>query len=616
MKTNRPAGIFLVAVLAVALSMPAGAQQSVFVQALSELTAAIEGTYGDEGAQVGPAIDRLSGALAEWDREIEAAETGLRTALREAPSSKPEPGVFERRMSLGRMYTARGRLADALSQLDAASRLEPQRADVHVLRGLVLSADGKPREALEAFRTARAMDSGNPVTAYYLFREATTSGQAKDAREAADALAAFYPEILKRDPQQKATAFIRFKLLQTASGPPVLPLAAYRQAYQDLAHSEYQRAIADFRNAAASDPLVIDAAGTTSTIRAVDALKHGRMAEARSLLQQSSTLETSSEARRVLGLVYWAESDYDKSVESLTAAIRRSPRDERARLALARVLSSAGRDADAERALQETLRVLPDSALAHWWLASTVEHANRFAEAREEFQRAAAGAVSGASQIHAAVGRFASGAADFPGAIDAFTRAVSADPNDPAMHRFLAIALVQLDRTGEALAEFVAALLIDPRDAEAHAGIGLIHLNAGRPADAVDVLRRATDLSPTNTETRYAFATALERVGRTQEAAQHFAVVEQAQRQMFAERRRTLSSDVLKEEAALRATEGRFEAAIGLYEKALALAADPAVYAKLADLYAQVGRTQDAARARAIYEKARQGDGAGGNTKP
>jgi Flp pilus assembly protein TadD len=176
------------------------------------------------------------------------------------------------------------------------------------------------------------------------------------------------------------------------------------------------------------------------------------------------------------------------------------------------------------------------------------------------------------------------------------------------MHKFRAIALVQQDRTGEAFAEFVAALLSDPRDAEAHAGIGKLHLNAGRYADAVDVLRRASEMAPTNSETRYAFATALERVGRTQEAAQHFARVEQEQRQLLADRRRSLSSDLLKEEAALRATEGRFETAIGLYEKALTLAADPAVYAKLADLYAQVGRTQDAARARAIYEKARQGD--------
>ena len=113
MKTNLPTGIFLVAVLAGVLPLPAEAQQSVFVQALSDLTSAIEGTYGDEGARVGPAIDRMSAALTEWDREIEAAATGLRTALREAAASST---IFERRMALGRMYAERGRLSDALTR--------------------------------------------------------------------------------------------------------------------------------------------------------------------------------------------------------------------------------------------------------------------------------------------------------------------------------------------------------------------------------------------------------------------------------------------------------------------------------------------------------------------
>ena len=65
MSRQTPAGIFFVAVLAVALPLRADAQQSVFVRALSDLTAAIEGTYGDEGAQVGPAIDRMSAALTD-----------------------------------------------------------------------------------------------------------------------------------------------------------------------------------------------------------------------------------------------------------------------------------------------------------------------------------------------------------------------------------------------------------------------------------------------------------------------------------------------------------------------------------------------------------------------
>jgi superkiller protein 3 len=195
-------------------------------------------------------------------------------------------------------------------------------------------------------------------------------------------------------------------------------------------------------------------------------------------------------------------------------------------------------------------------------------------------------------------------AADLPGAIDAYTRSANADMNDPAMHKFLATALMQQDRTGEAFAEFVAALLIDPQDAEAYAGIGQIHLNAGHDADAVDALRRATDLAPANIDARYALASALERLGRPDEAAQHFSRVAQAQRQMLADRRRTLSSGVLKEEAALRTSEGLFEAAIALYEKALAVEAEPVLYGRLADLYSKVGRALDAARARAIYEHA------------
>src|SRR5690349_4075214 len=134
MKKTHSAGNLFVAVLALAQPLHADAQQAVFARAVSELTAAIEGTYGDEGAQVVPALERMSAALVEWDRDIEGAETALRTALRDAPSARTAPGVFERRMSLGWMYAERGRLSDALSQFDAANRLEPQRADVLVRR--------------------------------------------------------------------------------------------------------------------------------------------------------------------------------------------------------------------------------------------------------------------------------------------------------------------------------------------------------------------------------------------------------------------------------------------------------------------------------------------------
>lgn len=593
----------------IALPLHADAQQAAFVQALSELTTAIEGTFGDEGARLRSALDRMSAALATWDRDIEAAESGVRDAVRHDTPAR----AFERRVSLGRMYADRGRLADALSQFDAAGGLAPTRADVHVLRGLALRASGRPAETIEAFRTARALDPADPVIAYYLFHEATISGRADDAQEAVEALAAAYPNLLKAEPQSKRAPFAGVTLLHGA-GPPVLPPAAYRPAFADLARGDYDRALAALRTAAAGDPLVTDpAAGFEWMTRAVGALQQGRLAAARSLIEQAGPPRESSEAHRVLGLIYWADADYDRSIAALTAAISLSPRDERTRLALARVLNAAGRDAAAERALHDTIRALPESALAHWWLALAYERVNRLADARRELEYVTAAAVSGEQHLYASIGRFALGAADGTGAIDAFARAVRADPNDPAMHRVLAGALIQQDRVAEAFAEYVAALLIDPRDAEAHAGVGRIHLHAGRDADAASALQRATDLAPANIETRFALASALERLGRASEAAAHFTRVEQAQRRMLDDRRRALSADVLAEEAALRAAEGQFETAIDLYEQALAAGASSTVYGQLADLYSKVGRAADAARARALRDTALPRDRADGS---
>src|SRR4029078_10526931 len=97
----------------IALPDRASAQSTAFVQALFDLTGALEGKYGDEGPRVRPAIDRMSAALAQWDREIEAAAAGVRAAAQDAAS-------VDRHMALARMYADRGRFADALSEPDGA----------------------------------------------------------------------------------------------------------------------------------------------------------------------------------------------------------------------------------------------------------------------------------------------------------------------------------------------------------------------------------------------------------------------------------------------------------------------------------------------------------------
>ena len=624
-------------VAAAVLSMPgaATAQRQAFFQGVAELAEAAEGIYGDEGSRIGRALDTMSRTLDEWDREIATLEA--RVAATQTMSARPR---LESGLALARMYADRGRPGDALRHLEQLGGLDAKHAGVQVMRGLLLDAAGNPAGAAEAFRQAWAEAPDDPATAYYVWRASEASGDAERSRDARAALAAAYSPLLQDGQRTGGASFQRIAPLEEAAGGmPLLPLAAYRRGFEQLARGELREAIEEFRRAASTDALVTRPAAESSALpRALAALRQGRLADARSLLEQPGAADDSSETRRVLGLVYWAESDFDKSVEQFEAAIRMNPGDERSRLALSRVLSSAGRDAEAERALRETIRAIPASARAHWWLATVYERMNRFADARREFEQAAAKAVAGRSHLLGAVGRLASGAADGAGAVDALSMAVADDPDNPAWHRLLAGALLLQDRPDEALAEFIVALLIDPRDGDAHLGIGQIYLNAGRNAEAVDALRRATQLKADTLDAEYALATALTRLGDSREAARYFERVEQVQRQRLADRRRTLSLDALREEAALRATEGdhtrasalwqqvirldpkrasdhvglagalagagRLDAAIEEYERAAALGADPVVYRLLADLYAKAGRAPDAARARVMYEAA------------
>src|SRR4029077_16823788 len=94
--------------------------------------------------------------------------------------------------------------------------------------------------------------------------------------------------------------------------------------------------------------------------------------------------------------------------------------------------------------------------------------------------------------------------ADAAGALDAFAQAARINPNDPNVHRELAAAYAAEGRADEAFGELLAALLIAPREAQAHASIGHLYLDSGHDAEAVPAFERALELKPDGFEVRYA----------------------------------------------------------------------------------------------------------------
>jgi tetratricopeptide (TPR) repeat protein len=301
--------------------------------------------------------------------------------------------------------------------------------------------------------------------------------------------------------------------------------------------------------------MLATSAGTARVSAAIDTMEAG-LAGWRPLPAPSSSgapLEDEASDTPVLPLAAYADGfarirrgEYGEAIVSLRrAAATRT--DERPALVAAGTHVQQGRHAEAERALRSIVASFPESGVARWWLGRVYENLDRIADARREYEVVVSVALTGRAPLYAAIGRLSRAEGDLAGAAGAFERRLRLTPNDPVALRDLAGIHFEQDLTEQALAELGAAVAIDPRDAEAHAGIGRIRLDAGRAAEAIPALRRALELRPALFEARYALAQALRQSGRGAEAARELELFDRARRESTEDRRRTMAADVRKE---------------------------------------------------------------------
>lgn len=585
--------------------------------AVLELVSATAGTFGDEGVQIVSAVDELERAVGRWDAALEAlTESTARAA----------GGDEQAHRDLSGAYLQRGRAVEALVAADAALAVAPQDPAVHRQRGLALNALGRTVESVEAFQRAWSLGSQDGGTAFLAF---TAGG---DEARATQAFSVAHEQCLAApSPRPHASPDL---LDATISDTPLLPPAVYVRAYAHLAQKAFGEAIAEFRRAAGADPLLTDPAAPLPELAAgTAALRRGNLAEARRQLDAArKEVPASSEIERILGLVFLVSGDRATSLVHLDNAIKLNPSNERARVAIARIHVDAGRTADAEQVLLDTLRALPESRLAHWWLGWVYEQLDQLPEARAHLaQSAGPETLAGRHRVLSAIARLARVQGDFDSVVPAFEQAVRAAPNDVLTRKELAFAYLEQDRPLAAFRELVAACAIAPADPDVHALVGRIHLDADRAHAAVPALRRALELAPGHADARYALATALLRLGDGQAAAREREMFDRASRASIEARRRQMAADVLAAEAAVRTAEGFHDRALALwqqvievepdrvshlqslaaaqvragrtleaietYERSASVEGGADVYRRLAELYAQVGRHDDSRRA-------------------
>jgi len=232
-------------------------------------------------------------------------------------------------------------------------------------------------------------------------------------------------------------------------------------------------------------------------------------------------------------------------------ASSRTPIVAEARLARVFRHLAAGRLDEARTALGEgdTATSPKFSAVAQIARGATAEREGRLSDARREYLAALEGTLSGRHALYVGIARLAQVEGDLEAAIDAFDHAVRLNPNDPVLRRESAGALVAAGRFDDAFAEFVAALLITPDDAEVLAAIGQMFLDTDRAEEAIAPLRRALAVKAERYQTHYALAVALARAGQAREAAREFERFERLSRQALEERRRVTAGQAGPDEA-------------------------------------------------------------------
>ena len=132
-------------VTAAVLSMPgvAAAQRQPFLQGVAELVEASEGIYGDEGSQIGRALDTMSRALDVW--EPESAKVDGRGLLEEAARGLPLLPLAAYRQGFEQL--AKGEFRAAIEEFRRAASMDPL---VTGARGAV----GVARRAFAALKEA------------------------------------------------------------------------------------------------------------------------------------------------------------------------------------------------------------------------------------------------------------------------------------------------------------------------------------------------------------------------------------------------------------------------------------------------------------------------------
>jgi tetratricopeptide (TPR) repeat protein len=209
-----------------------------------------------------------------------------------------------------------------------------------------------------------------------------------------------------------------------------------------------------------------------------------------------------------VGLPLIAQKSPAAPIESLQAAIQRSPFDYKLRLALGLAYLDLNDFPHALEAFQDAVRLGPNSPEAHNWLGVALMEKSDLPNAVAEFRKAVSLDPKNA-RAYTNLGSSLAHSSENDEAIAAFKKALVLKPNSPAVELDLGLAFRQKGDLNSALVHLRRVVKSEPKNAMFQYELGQTLRQAGDLAGAVAAFERAVEINPEQQEAYYALGQAL-----------------------------------------------------------------------------------------------------------
>jgi len=280
-----------------------------------------------------------------------------------------------------------------------------------------------------------------------------------------------------------------------------------------------------------------------------------------------------TDAHLLYGNLLAEDGKKEDALAQLNIAVVQRPRSAEAWNSLGEACKRFKKSREALDAFNKAVLADPKFGIAQSNLAQSLYEAGQKDRAKDHAIRALAllGQSKDAADPAYLLGKLDLDAGDARKAADYFTRAVHLIPQFASAWSELGQAKkLLLDEAG-AIAAFAQAAKLDPADAVAQYRLGAEYLRQDKPGDALGPLEAAARANVDDQSALNALATAYQRLGRADEAAQIRRKLSEVIRRRDHDSQNALSALRLNNQAAELETAGKLTDALDLYKQAVAL---------------------------------------------